>query len=146
VTAELAGLAVSGATTVVGLMASDAWTQARERLARFFARGGGPGEEDAVSGELQLSQQELAAADADADTAADIEAAWRTRLRRVLRDDPAAAGELRALLDELAPAAGTGPVDVVHNTVEGGVHHGPVVQGRDFTGDITFRAPNTDTP
>jgi hypothetical protein len=26
----------------------------------------------------------------------------------------------------------------VHNTISGGVQHGPVIQGRDFTGPISF--------
>ncbi|MEU7041316.1 hypothetical protein AB0A77_09665 [Streptomyces varsoviensis] len=134
--AELAALAASGATTVVGLMASDAWTQAKQRLARFFARGG---DESAVDGELELSRAELAAARDESDelTAADIEADWRQRLRRVLRTDPAAAEELRALLAEVGPAEGErgGPV---HNTVSGSVHNGSVVQGRDFSGGLNL--------
>ncbi|WP_308437842.1 hypothetical protein [Streptomyces capitiformicae] len=35
---------------------------------------------------------------------ADAQAEWRNRLRRTLRADPAAAAELRVMLDELAPA------------------------------------------
>jgi hypothetical protein len=41
VEAELASLAASGATTLVGLMVSETWTQARDRVARSFARGEG---------------------------------------------------------------------------------------------------------
>ncbi|MFJ4411757.1 hypothetical protein [Streptomyces sp. NPDC088910] len=155
--AELAALAASGATQVVTLMASDAWTQVRDRLARFLARGSGgsagaaaedgtaaddgttgaavrAGDETAALDELQLSRAELTAArdSGDADAAADIEAGWRTRLRRVLRDDPAAAAELRLLLEELAPAPGRGSVSVVNNTVNDGVFHAPVIQGRDI--------------
>ena len=138
--AELAGLAASGATTLVGLMVSDGWAQTRERVARFFARGGDGAAEVAA---LQSAQAELLAArDADdAGAADDVEAEWRTRLRRMLRADPAAAGELRALLAELGPLATGGPVVAVHNTVSGGVQYSPFVQGHDFSG-LTFHITN----
>ncbi|SHL95164.1 hypothetical protein [Actinacidiphila paucisporea] len=146
--AELTALATSGATTVVGLMASDAWAQVRGRLARFFARGGEAG---AVDAELEQSRQELTAARAaDDDLAAgDVEAEWRTRLRRTLGADPAAAEELRRLLAELDPAgaAGQAPTSVVHNTFSGGVNHGVVMQGRDFRfGAMTFHASGAVPP
>jgi len=143
VEAELAGLAASGATTLVGLMVSDAWAQARERVARFFARGANGG---AAAAELQESQVELLSAreSGDAEAADDVEAEWRTRLRRLLRADPAAAEELRALLMELGPLANGGPAVVVHNTVSGGVQHGPVIQGQNF-GGLTFHS-STQAP
>ncbi|MEV0277759.1 hypothetical protein AB0I22_15460 [Streptomyces sp. NPDC050610] len=144
--AELAALAASGATTVVGLMASDAWTQAKQRLARFFARDG---DESAADGELELSCEELTAArdGSDERTAADIEADWRQRLRYVLRTDPAAADELRALLAELDPAAADGRGGgSVANTVSGGVQHGPIVQVRDVSGGMTFHMPGAVQP
>lgn len=100
--AELAALAASGATSLVGLMVSDAWAQTRVRVARFLARGEETG---GVDEELEASREELIAArDGDEpDVAADIEDEWRLRMRRALRADPAAAQELRLLLDELAP-------------------------------------------
>jgi hypothetical protein len=144
VEAELAALASSGATTLVGLMATDAWTQVRDRVAALFGRAGDAGDADAAAEELRHSQEDLLTARAEGDEAAvaeDIEAVWRSRLRRVLRADPAAADELRRLLDELTPAAGA-PHVVVTNTVNGGVHHGPVVLGQNFT-DLTFHAAGT---
>ncbi|MEC4015260.1 hypothetical protein [Streptomyces sp. H27-D2] len=138
--AELVALAASGATTLVGLMVSDAWTQGRERLVRFFARGG---DEGSAEEELRISREELAAARAaeDEGAAADIEAGWRMRLRRVLQADPAAAEELRLLLAELAPWAGSEQGVTVHNTISGGVN-GPVFQGQQFTG-LTFHSSGT---
>jgi hypothetical protein len=138
VEAELAGLAASGATTLVGLMVSDAWVQTRERVARFFARGADRG---ALAAELHESQLELLSAreTGDAEAADDVEAEWRTRLRRLLRADPAAAHELRALLTELGPLATGGPAVVVHNAITGGVQHGPVIQGQNFAG-LTFHS------
>ncbi|MFF2652706.1 hypothetical protein [Streptomyces sp. NPDC058045] len=142
--AELAALAASGATTLVGLMVSETWTQARDRVARFFARGG---EDGSAEEELRLSRRELMDAQAARDelAGADIEAAWRTRLRRVLLADPRAAEELRSLLAELDPDAQHGPAVSVHNTISGGVQHGPVVQGQNFTG-LTFGASGTTPP
>ncbi|MFF1420512.1 hypothetical protein [Streptomyces sp. NPDC058280] len=143
--AELAALATSGATALVGLMVSDAWTQGRERLARFFARGE---DESAAEEELRVSQQELAAARETDDeaAAADIEAIWRMRLRRVLRTDPAAAQELRLLLAELTPPAGREPAVVVHNSISGGVQNAPVLQGQNFSGGLTFHSSGSLPP
>ncbi|WNF25530.1 hypothetical protein RI138_01205 [Streptomyces sp. C11-1] len=130
--AELMTLAASGATTVVGLMATEAWTQVRGRLARFLSRGE---DTDAVDAELEESRAELTAARADADeaTAADIEAEWRTRLRRALRANPEAAEELRTLLDELAPLQPSAPTVSVSNSVSGGTQYAPVVQGQNIS-------------
>ncbi|MBR8642630.1 hypothetical protein KEF29_33320 [Streptomyces tuirus] len=142
--AELTALAVSGATTLVGLMVSETWTQARDRVARFFARGGDQG--SAVE-ELGRSQQELLAARAAQDelAGADIEAEWRTRLRRILQDDPQAAEELRCLLAELGPSVDDNHGASVHNSISGGVQNGPVVQGQSFSG-LTFGVPGRVTP
>ncbi|MFE9248737.1 hypothetical protein [Streptomyces sp. NPDC007088] len=138
---DVGALAASGATTLVGLMVSEGWGQVRDRAARFFGRGG---DEDAAGAELELSRTELAEAreQGDEEAAADVQAALRARFRRVLRDRPEAADELRALLDELAPrgaGAGTGAGDV-HNSVSGTVN-GAVVQGRDMSGLSFWAAP-----
>ncbi|MEU9160665.1 hypothetical protein AB0D29_10405 [Streptomyces sp. NPDC048424] len=113
--AELVGLATSGATALVGLMVTDAWSGVRDRVSRFLTRsttpgGGDGGVQAVVAGELEASRTELAAARTDGDDAltADIEAQWRIRLRRLLLQDPAAADELRSLLAELAPAEDRG--------------------------------------
>ncbi|WP_431042600.1 hypothetical protein ACQUSR_12195 [Streptomyces sp. P1-3] len=142
--AEVAALAASGATTLVGLMVSDAWTQGRQRLVRFFARGGG---EDAAEEELRASREELVAAceAGDEDAAADIEAGWRQRLRRVLRADPEAAAELRLLLAELDPESERQQTATVHNSVSGVVRNGSVIQGHRISG-ITFHNSGTLPP
>ncbi|WP_069760458.1 hypothetical protein [Streptomyces sp. LUP47B] len=140
--AELAALATSGATTLIGLMVSDTWTQARDRLVRIFARAG---DEDAAEEELRASQRELMAARNAADDAvvADIEAGWRIRLRRALEADPDAAEELRSMLAELSPAAGEAVSQTVRNSISGGVQHGPVLQGQSFSG-LTFNGSGSD--
>lgn len=137
--AELIALASSGATTLVGVMVSDAWTQARDRVAQFFSRG----EQDSdAAEELVRSRQELMSAIEEGDTqaASDAQAVWRMRLRAVLRSDPHAAAELQALLQELQLLADryTAAAEV-HNTISGGTQHGPVIQGRDISG-LTFHS------
>ncbi|MQS35818.1 hypothetical protein [Streptomyces katsurahamanus] len=141
--AELATLAASGATALVGAMVSDAWLQARDRVARFLARG----EDPQVAGEeLETLRTELVAAhDAeDTEAAADIEDEWRLRLRRALRADPAAAEELRVLLAELAPQTAE-PQAAVVNTISGGTYHGPVIQGDRFS-QLTFHSSTATGP
>ncbi|MFF0502158.1 hypothetical protein ACFYUH_00950 [Streptomyces fimicarius] len=142
--AELTALAASGATTFVGLMATEAWTQVRGRVARLLARGE---DTEAVDAELEESRAELTAARADSDeeTAADIEAEWRTRLRRALRANPEAAAQLRDLLDELAPLQPAGHTVSVTNTISGGTQHGPVFQGEKFS-NLTFNSGGADLP
>ncbi|MEV7191758.1 hypothetical protein AB0N81_08110 [Streptomyces sp. NPDC093510] len=128
--AELTALAAAGATALVQQMVTEGWTQARDRVARFFARGSG--DEDALAGELEEARIEVVAAQGSEDeaTAADVQAEWRSRLRRRLAADPAAAAELRALLEELAPDsdAQAGRGSVTYNTIHGGVHHGMTIQ------------------
>lgn len=108
--AELAALASSGATTLVGLMVSDAWAQVRDRLVRLLGRGGDAG---VFAAELGLSREELAAAreSGDEGVAADVEEAWRSLLEEVLRSDPAAVGRLRVLLRQLGSPASEGEAD-----------------------------------
>ncbi|WP_307835316.1 NB-ARC domain-containing protein [Streptomyces adelaidensis] len=135
--AELAALAASGATTLVGLMVSESWEGAKRGLARFFGRRPSG---DGVEGELQASSEELGSARAagDASTQAEVRARWRQRLEEVFRDDPGAAAELAALLSELAPDASRTFV----NLVAGGVYHGPAFHGSHIHGDITFNVPS----
>ncbi|GHC64584.1 hypothetical protein [Streptomyces flavofungini] len=139
--AELTALAAAGATALVQSMVGDGWASARERVVGFFTRRraeGGDG--GVVAGELDEAREELVAArDADdADTAADVQAEWRNRMRRALRDDPEAAAELRVLLDELTPDGGEeGRGGVVRNSISGGVQHGNVIQAH-TVGDVTL--------
>lgn len=139
--AELMALAAAGATALVQQMAVDSWVQARDRMVSFFSRRGG-GEEDVIEGELETSRGELTAAmDAgDEQTALDVQAEWRMRLRRTLLANPAAASELRALLDDLASPGSDQQVANVHNAISGGVQRGPVIQAGNV-GSLSFGAP-----
>ena len=146
--AELVALATAGATALVQQMVTDSWSQARGRVAGFFSRRAGDGAgvdepmAETVEGALEVARGELAAAReaGDEQLAADVESEWRTRLRRALVADPAAAAELRSLLAELAPADAVVREGDVHNTISGGVQHGPVVQAK-TVGSLYFGAP-----
>ncbi|MFD6989633.1 hypothetical protein [Streptomyces sp. NPDC059943] len=128
--AELVTLAAAGATALVQQMATDGWTAARDRMVAFFA-GRGSATPASVEEDLETGRAELVAAqrDEDEELAADVRAEWRARLRRALAADPAAAAELRSLLDELAPASPAPQhVTTVHNTMSGGVVHETLIQ------------------
>ncbi|GAA1389224.1 hypothetical protein GCM10009639_16690 [Kitasatospora putterlickiae] len=115
--AEIAQLVTTGATTVVGLMATEAWTQLRSRLAGVLGRGR---DAEEVSAELEEIRVEVVRADGDAELVDDQAAELRNRIRRLLRQDPEAAGELRSLLEEFTSRATN--ITVYSNVVEGGTH------------------------
>lgn len=140
--AELMTLAAAGATALVQQMAADSWVQARDRMVSFFSRHRA-GEEDLIEGELETSRGELTTAvnTGDEQAASDVEAEWRTRLRRTLAADPAAASELREVVDALAPEESDQKVTEVHNTISGGVQHGPVIQAGNV-GSLTIGTPS----
>ncbi|WP_042000065.1 hypothetical protein [Streptomyces sp. AcH 505] len=141
--AELTALAASGATAFVQQMATDSWGAVRDRIVAFFQRGTAESE---VEEQLETSRGELAAAaeSGDQQVAADVEAEWRTRLRRRLLADPAIVQELRALLHELPRPAGHEAVEV-HNTISGGVQHGPVIQAGTM-GSLSLGVPPRPVP
>ncbi|MGW7414916.1 hypothetical protein [Streptomyces sp. NPDC054863] len=129
---ELVALATAGATALVQQMTTDGWAQVRGRLSGFFSRGNGTPDEETLQGELEATRSELAAALADDDRqmAADLEGAWRLRIRQTLAADPARADVLREILAELEPAEPGGGVRVgsIHNKMSGTVNHGPFIQ------------------
>ncbi|WP_395296885.1 hypothetical protein ACF9IK_28145 [Kitasatospora hibisci] len=114
----------SGATTVVGLMATDAWTQVRTRLAALFGRGRNTEE---VSAELEEIRVEVVRAGDDAELIEDSTAEVRGRIRRLVRQDPATAAELQAILDEFRPHLPEQPRAVVNNAIHGGSFGGGIV-------------------
>ncbi|MGW0839972.1 hypothetical protein ACWD26_07385 [Streptomyces sp. NPDC002787] len=127
--AELTTLAAAGATALVQEMVGDGWASLRDRMVALFSRGR---DADGVQEDLEESRADLVAAQdaGDEEAVADVQAEWRNRLRRTLRADPNAAAELRELLDELAPESGYRGAGSVYNynTINGGVHHAPVIQ------------------
>ncbi|GGZ80081.1 hypothetical protein [Streptomyces bluensis] len=94
-------LALTGATTVVAAMATDAWQTTRTSVANLFRRSGRH-----LAIEAQLDEDAaLVVQDDDADGARrDLVQAWRRRLAALLRQYPDAAEDLHALVDEVRAA------------------------------------------
>jgi hypothetical protein len=136
---ELAALASSGATALIGLMVSDSWTQVKEAFARLFAHGGAA---DGPLRELETSRIELLTAHLEGDhaKAAVIEADWRTRLGLLLGSDATAEDELRRLLDPLACRL----PGFVYNVNSGDVQFGSIIQAGQISGTSFHITPTTD--
>jgi hypothetical protein len=128
---DVTDLASLAANTVVAAAVTDTFEGVRDRVARLFGRGK---PDPAAERRLDMMRVELSGA-----TGADVERVravqqnqWQVRFVDLLDAYPAAAGELAQLAAELQaglPARGD-----VTNVITGGVHHGPVLMGRDFTG------------
>ncbi|MGW2027989.1 hypothetical protein [Streptomyces decoyicus] len=91
-------------------MATDAWQHARDCAVALWRRVH-PDRVPAIEAELADVRSEVIAArdEGDAQAEEELAADWQRRLRRLLRDDPSLADELRRVLDEelsplLAPA------------------------------------------
>ncbi|MFD3540080.1 hypothetical protein ACFWUQ_11345 [Streptomyces sp. NPDC058662] len=118
--AELVALASSAATTVVGLLATDGWEQAKVGVAALWRRAR-PEQAETVEAELVAARTGVLTARQAGDDGAEaaLTAEWCDRLRHFLAADPARARELRALLAELSPpspAAGRAGRVEMHGT------------------------------
>ncbi|WP_327070294.1 hypothetical protein OG500_31980 [Kitasatospora sp. NBC_01250] len=124
--AELVELAMSGAAVFVSAAATDLWGEVKERAGRLLTHGRA---DRAEAARLEVAYAELALAEETGDGAVvqRIQQDWESRLRELLASDPAAAAELRSLLDILDPGNAAQPSVVVHNHNEGTVH-GTVLQ------------------
>lgn len=146
---SLAALAAAGGAAVVQAATTDAWTEVRDRVARWFGRGDGELERVQLE-RLDRSAAELVAAGgSDQEQEQALQArVWRTRIEDLLEslDDDAereqAATELCALLEDTSAAggvsAGTGGVaagrdvsvkaeggSIAAAVLHGGAHIGP---------------------
>jgi hypothetical protein len=143
---ELAALAASGATTLVSLMVTDSWTQARELVGRLLSRTGADG---ATLADLDDTRVRLlgAAADDGTQTTRELTARWHVHLHRLLQTGSATRDELLDVvtsLQQLAVVSEALPAPV-HNSISGGVQHGPVIQSGRITG-LTFHVNNPGSP
>ena len=112
--AQMVELARVAGTAVVTLMATDAWERTRDGVVALWQRVS-PARADGVEGELEATRDDLLAAREDGDdlTEQELREEWVGRLRRLLREQPEVADELRRILGELDPRpqdAGAGTV------------------------------------
>ncbi|MGD3104864.1 hypothetical protein [Streptomyces sp. YGL11-2] len=145
--AELVALATAGATTLVQQMATEGWAAVRRRMAAFLARRRGTDDDAALEEQLEAASTDVAIARQDGDEAVvtGVTAVWQARLRRLLSEDPEAAAELRALLDEVAPRREGVTLRDVHNTISGGTVNAPVIQAGIISGG-SFGSPGHRPP
>lgn len=117
---EIAALASTAGTTIVTLMATDAWQRLRDGITALWRRGQAD-RADAVAAELDAGREELLAASASgaADLEGDLQAEWQGRVRRLLTVQPERAEELRLLLEEFAPPPETAPSVTQHAAASG---------------------------
>lgn len=130
----LTALVTSGATTVVTLMASDAWNAMRSRIVELL-HWGSTTQEDRGRAEIEVDSERCGVMAAwetgEPMMIADLEAVWRVRLRQLLREDPSAAALLRELIKEGSSVPGP-----VHNIINGGEFRRAVIQAGDIHGDV----------
>ncbi|MCH6160203.1 hypothetical protein [Streptomyces marispadix] len=117
---EITALASTAGTTLVTLMATDAWERTRDAVTSLWRRVH-PGRADMVSGELEATREELLASepDGDPDARQELQAEWQGRIRRLLVARPDAAEELRALLRDIDTGDAAGPAVTQHATASG---------------------------
>ncbi|MFJ9842751.1 hypothetical protein ACIRYZ_20185 [Kitasatospora sp. NPDC101155] len=121
--AEIAELATRGATALVGLMVTEAWTRVKPRFAALFGRD----REEEVTQELDEIQVEIAE---DPEGVDGQVPQWQRRLRLALRNNPEAVAELQAILNEFSPRLPqqeTGST-YIHNEIKDGTYNESVIQ------------------
>lgn len=135
---ELMALASSAATTLVGLMVSDVWTEVKDAVARTLARDKST---EQVAYDLENSRTELLRADRSEieQLTAAVEGEWRVRVRDLLQAEPALAEELRHLTRAWSTPRARHRSEV-NNTITGGVQNGPVIQAGRISG-LTLHLP-----
>ena len=101
---EITQLASTAATTLVQLLTTEGWQRAKERFASLWRRGQ-PERADAVAAEIEVTRDDLLAAQRgdDGEAAAELRVEWQGRFRRLLGALPETAEDLRELLAELTP-------------------------------------------
>ncbi|WP_200308434.1 hypothetical protein [Streptomyces adelaidensis] len=117
---EVTLLAQSAGTTLIALMATDAWYHARDGVTRLWRRTQ-PERAETVAAELEASREDglAAVAAGDEETLEELRLQWQGLVRRLLVAEPAAVEELRALLDQLDPGGSATRQITQHATASG---------------------------
>lgn len=117
--------------TLVALMATDAWQQARDGVVVLWRRIR-PVQAEEVGVALDETREEILAVrqSGDGEGEAVLVRDWDRRLRRILTEDPSAADQLQELLDEVRGSlpeserpAVSSPVFHTHVSVSGRVYN-----------------------
>lgn len=128
---EVTSLVQSAGTTLVTLMATDAWHRTRDGMTQLWRRMQ-PHRAEAVAAELEADREDALAAIAadDLETLNELRLRWQGLVRRLIVAQPAAARELRNLLDQLDPRGNASAPPVTQHATASG--HARVYQaGRD---------------
>ncbi|GLW69599.1 hypothetical protein Kpho02_18980 [Kitasatospora phosalacinea] len=116
-------LAMSGATTIVAAMATDAWETVRDRVSTLLHRRG-PEPRAAIEARLE-SSAELVSRGRDADRAREmVRGQWQLELEEFLAAHPEAVEELQEQLDSMRAALPEAQQQWVQNNTANG--HGVV--------------------
>lgn len=113
--AQLIELARTAGVALVTVMATDAWERARGGVVDLWRRVS-PERADAVEVELDASRDDLVAAHerGEGETETELSEEWGSRLRRLLREHPEAAEELRGVVHACEEATGAPAQYQVH--------------------------------
>ncbi|MGW1005562.1 hypothetical protein [Streptomyces sp. NPDC002520] len=117
---EMTSLAQGAGTTLVTLMATDAWHRTREGLTQLWRRMQ-PERAETVAADLEAGREDVLAAMVanDQETLNELRLQWQGTVRRLIVAQPAAAEELRRLLDELDPGGTAARQVTQHATASG---------------------------
>ncbi|MFK0215125.1 hypothetical protein [Streptomyces sp. NPDC090298] len=117
--AQLVELARTAGLAVVTLMATDAWERTRDGVVALWRRAS-PSRAEGVEAELEATRDDLLAAREGGDdlTEQELREEWTGRLRRLLREQPEIADELRRILTEADPGFETAGAGTVHMRAE----------------------------
>lgn len=142
----LEALALTGATTVVAAMATEAWQAARTGTTRLFHHGG-QAQQDAVEARLNANAA-LAARAPDMDRARQgLVPVWQLELEELMRRHPDAAGELQALVDQVQAELPRTQKDWVQTQTNIARDHGIVYAVQHGTQHINYMdSPNPRPP
>ncbi|MCR8576314.1 hypothetical protein NE399_19700 [Streptomyces sp. Isolate_219] len=118
---ELTSFTRTAGTTLVTLMATDAWQHTRDGLTRLWQRLQ-PDRAQTVSDELDASREEILRAHsaADQEMLSELRLQWQGYLRRLLLAQPEAVEDLRRLLAGVGSESATHAAQITqHGTASG---------------------------
>jgi hypothetical protein len=142
---ELAALAGSAATTIVTLLATDAWGEVKEKIGGLWRRFRPEFADDA---EQELDRVHAEIATADETVALAITREWESRLLRLLAADADAAAELSRVLVKLSQSHVAQRGGAVRQTAKASGHSTVIQVGGDAAiGELPLRAyPRWERP